>query len=198
MPWCGFHSPAIPVRVILLERRNLFLPQKNLSKKSCVFLADFRNHEASWSDGPVTYCQPLTLAGIRQGAVSEKVRRLMWWRETEGSIQTWAGGWLKSVGAMTTWDGQGSQAVACDQAQSQHLIQVFLHLSMSIALKGQQRDVFLNHDIYTTYSCLLLSYYIWGNESNILCMLSYLILETQDMYGRISSASQHGNRAPRS
>lgn len=107
----------------------------------------------------------------------------MWWRETEDSIQTWAGGWLKSVGAVIAWDSQGSQAAACDQAQSQHLIQVFLHLSMSTVLQGQQRDVFLNDDIYTIYSCLLLrSYSIWGNESNILCKLSYLILETQDMY----------------
>lgn len=167
----------------------IYSPQKSLSKKSSVFLADFRNHEASWSDGHIMYCPPLTPAGIRQRAISEKVRRLMWWRETEGSLQTWAGGWLKAVGAMTTRDGQGSQAAACDQAQSQHLIQIFLRLSMSIVLEGQ-RDVFLNDDIYTTYSCLLLrSYSIWGNESNILCMLSYLILETQDMYVRISSAS---------
>lgn len=64
-----------------------------------------------------------------------------------------------SVGAVTTRDGQGSQAAACDQAQSQHLIQVFLHLSTSTILQGQQRDVFLNDDIYTMYSCLLLRSY---------------------------------------
>lgn len=101
MPWCRWHSPVIPVSVILLERKNFF-SRKSLSKKSCL---PGELHETSCSKG---LCHVLSGAGARarQGEVEEKVngkkrKEVMWWGETAGSVPTQTGGWLKSVGTLT-------------------------------------------------------------------------------------------------
>lgn len=82
MPWCLWHSPVIPVGVILLERRNFF-SKKSLSKKSCL---PGRLYETSCSNG---LCHVLPGARARNYEIEEEVREKKESCEEE-KLQAWS------------------------------------------------------------------------------------------------------------